>query len=70
MHYEKNLDILLSFIYFVLDCTPPFNVGIRTSNETRGGVAVDEIRGQPWDQEEESVYARGVCLNFEQILCT
>ena len=58
----------LSFLHF-LDCTLPFSVGIRTSNETRGGAAVNEIRGQKWDQEEESLHARGVCLNYEQILC-
>jgi len=53
----------------VCDCTLPFSVGIRTSNETRGGAAVNEIRGQKWDQEEQSLHARGVCLNYEQILC-
>jgi len=53
----------------VCDCTPPFSVGIRTSNETRGGADPSKIRGQPWDQEELSLQARGVCLNYEQILC-
>ena len=57
-------------IFRVSDCTPPFNIGVRTSNENRGGVPVTEIRGQTWDQEEASVHARGTCLNFEQILCT
>ena len=61
---------VLNFLSFLFsDCTPPFNVGIRTSNETRGGTPVTEIRGQPWDQEEPSVHARGICLKFEQILC-
>ena len=57
-------------IFGVSDCTPPFNIGVRTSNENRGGVPVTEIRGQTWDQEEPSVHARGACLNYEQILCT
>ena len=28
-----------------------------------------KIFGQKWDQEVESIYARGVCLNYEQKPC-
>ena len=53
------------------DCTPPFNVGVRTSNEFRGipPVPVANINGQKWDQEVETIQARGVCLNYKQTPC-
>jgi len=55
----------------ICDCTPPFNVGVRTSNEFRGvpPVPVANIRGQKWDQEEPTLQAKGVCLNYKQTLC-
>jgi len=55
----------------ICDCTPPFNVGVRTSNEFRGSppVPVAKIIGQKWDQELETVHARGVCLNYKQTPC-
>jgi len=55
----------------ICDCTPPFNVGVRTSNEFRGipPVPVASIDGQKWDQEEPTLQARGVCLNYKQTPC-
>ena len=32
-------------------------------------VPADDIRGQKWDQEEATLQARGVCLNYKQIPC-
>ena len=64
-----------SSFYTFLDCSLPFSVGVRTSNENRGGslnlpnIPPAKIFGQKWDQEVESVYARGVCLNYEQKPC-
>ena len=57
------------------DCTLPFNVGVRTSNEriptvtTIPPVDITMIDGQKWDQEEPSLRGRGVCLNYKQIPC-
>ena len=57
------------------DCSLPFSVGVRTSNENRGGslnlpnIPPAKIFGQKWDQEVETIQARGVCLNYEQKPC-
>merc|ERR1712008_350081 len=55
----------------ICDCTTPFNVGVRTSNEFRGipPVPVANIQGQNWDQEVPELQARGVCLNYKQTPC-
>ena len=57
-----------------LDCTVPFGVGIKTSNQDTKGFTVAELNanseaGQQWDLEEKEIPARGICLNYKQILC-
>ena len=71
MHFFISL--YFSFNLFS-DCTPPFSVGIRTSNEDRRGKSVAEINsnsvsGQLWDFEDANSVARGVCLNFKHKKC-
>jgi len=58
----------------ICDCTPPFGVAIRASNEDRLGLRVAEINamsvsGQIWDFEDANSVARGVCLNYEHKKC-
>ena len=63
------------FCFSISDCTPPFGVAIRASNEDRGmGLSVAEINamsvsGQIWDFEDSNSVARGVCLNYEHKKC-
>ena len=51
------------------DCSLPFEVGIRTNNEDRKGQDAENILGQPWQIEDTTVQARGLCLNFIQKPC-
>ena len=62
------------FCFSISDCTPPFGVAIRASNEDRLGLSVAEINamsvsGQIWDFEDANSVARGVCLNYEHKKC-
>ena len=72
---SANVHITLFFLNTFSDCSLPFSVGVRTSNENRGGslnlpnIPPANIFGQKWDQEVETIYARGVCLNYEQKPC-
>ena len=74
MIYLQKMDSSKHF-YTFSDCSLPFSVGVRTSNENRGGslnlpnIPPAKIFGQKWDQEVETIYARGVCLNYEQKPC-
>ena len=68
------IEIKLQKITNFPDCTPPFDVGIKTSNQDTQGWTVAQLNanseaGQQWDFEEDNIPARGVCLNYVQILC-
>ena len=77
MIYLQKMDSSNHFFIFHIfsDCSLPFSVGVRTSNENRGGslnlpnIPPAKIFGQKWDQEVETIQARGVCLNYEQKPC-
>jgi len=58
----------------ICDCSPPFGVSIRTSNEdtkgyTEAQLDTNSASGQKWDFEAEDIPARGLCLNYKQVRC-
>ena len=59
---EKTVFFYLKIIYFFLDCTLPFRVGINTDSVMDAGTnAANE------DTDAGFLQSRGVCLDYKQI---